>query len=183
MITLIICCEIGFWVCLAIGLVARYLLRAQRLSMAILLGAPALDVALLLATAVSLSRGAPPETGHAIAAIYLGFSVAYGHRLIKWADVRFAHRFDGGPAPEKLAGAAYTKRCWGTVGQTGLAAAIACATTVGLTTVTEPGVDTAALSRTYQWMAIAFVAEVIWAVSYTIWPRPSAASGRLGASM
>jgi hypothetical protein len=36
---------------------------------------------------------------HVLAAVYIGVSVAWGQRLIAWADARFAHRFVGGPPP------------------------------------------------------------------------------------
>lgn len=38
---------------------------------------------------------------HGLGAAYLGFSVAFGHSLIRWADQRVAHRFAGGPKPVK----------------------------------------------------------------------------------
>ncbi|MEU7818376.1 hypothetical protein [Pseudonocardia sp. NPDC049154] len=49
--------------------------------------------------------------------MYLGFTVAFGHSLIRWADVRFAHRFAhrfaGGPPPApKPTGAARTAYEW-----------------------------------------------------------------------
>lgn len=171
MVSLIIGCEVGFWLCLIAGLAVRYLVRAPRASVLILLGAPALDVVLLVVTAISLKSGTAPEIGHAIAAIYLGFSVAYGHRMIKWADVRFAHYFDKAPAPRKVIGAAYAKLCWEDVARTGLAAAIACGVTAVLMMLAKPGTDTTALTDNYRWMLLICGLEVAWAVSYTIWPR------------
>ncbi|MDI5788286.1 hypothetical protein PO124_07245 [Bacillus licheniformis] len=38
---------------------------------------------------------------HGIAAVYIGVSIAFGSRMIKWADERFAYRFAGGPKPDK----------------------------------------------------------------------------------
>ncbi len=99
MLVAIIACEIGFWVLLGAGLAARYLLRLRTLSALLLLAVPLIDVALLALAVVDLRRGAEPALGHSLAAIYLGVTVVFGHRLIRWADVRFAHRFAGGPAP------------------------------------------------------------------------------------
>ncbi len=48
---------------------------------------------------IDLARGATAGFGHGLAAAYLGFSVAFGHGLIRRADERFAHRFAGGTAP------------------------------------------------------------------------------------
>jgi hypothetical protein len=88
----IVACEVLFWVLLLGGLSARYLLRLRWLSTVLLLLVPVLDVALLLIIAWHLRSG-----GHADAS--LGFTVAYGHSMIAWADARFAHRFMGGPPP------------------------------------------------------------------------------------
>jgi hypothetical protein len=56
---------------------------------------------LLAATTIDLRRGGEPALPHALAAVYTGVSVAWGQRIVSWADVRFAHRFAGGPPPER----------------------------------------------------------------------------------
>jgi hypothetical protein len=33
--------------------------------------------------------------------VYIGVSVAWGKQIVGWADARFAHRFAGGPPPER----------------------------------------------------------------------------------
>ncbi|ASU83762.1 hypothetical protein CDO52_14090 [Nocardiopsis gilva YIM 90087] len=91
--------EALFWVLVLGGLTARYLLRMRRLSTVMLLLVPLLDVVLLTVIAVHLSQGASADVTHGLGALYLGFTVAYGHSVITWADVRFAHRFAGGPSP------------------------------------------------------------------------------------
>ena len=96
---LIIACEIMFWVFIAAGLAARYLLRRKTLGAALLICAPLVDVVLLVATALDLRGGGEANFTHGLAAAYIGFSVAFGHSLISWADARFAYRFAGGPAP------------------------------------------------------------------------------------
>ncbi|WP_282785395.1 MULTISPECIES: hypothetical protein [unclassified Nocardia] len=92
-------CEVGLWVLLGLGLALRYLARLRRLSTAVLLGIPLLDVVLVVATAIDLHRGAVADATHGLAGVYLGFSVAFGPTLVRWADARFAHRFAGGPPP------------------------------------------------------------------------------------
>jgi hypothetical protein len=82
-------------------LVAQYVFRVRRTSAVLLVMAPLVDVALLIATVIDLHNGGTADWSHDLAALYIGFSVAYGHRLILWADVRFAHRFAGGPAPRR----------------------------------------------------------------------------------
>lgn len=99
LLTLIVACEIGFWVLLGAGLVARYLLRLRRLSAILLICTPLVDLVLLVASVIDLRRGATANVTHGLAATYLGFSVAFGHNMIRWADQRFAHRFAGGPPP------------------------------------------------------------------------------------
>ncbi|MGW5051952.1 hypothetical protein [Actinokineospora sp. NPDC004072] len=102
LVTLIGACEVGFWVLLGAGLVARYALRWRRVGAALLIGSPVLDVVLLVATVIDLRRGGEAGTAHALGATYLGFTVTFGHSVVRWADVRVAHRFAGGPPPVKL---------------------------------------------------------------------------------
>ncbi len=97
----IVACEIGFWVVLLLGLACRYLLRRERLSRALLLGLPLIDVLLLAFTAIDLRRGATANFAHGLAAAYVGFTLAFGAMGVKWADAHFAHRFAGGPVPSK----------------------------------------------------------------------------------
>jgi len=118
LLALIIASEIGFWVLLGSGLAARYLLRWRRVSTVLLVCVPLIDVVLLVTTVIDLRRGAEPEWGHGLAALYIGFSIAFGRDMIRWADQRFARRFAGGPPPwkppthgrEKLA---YEWKAWG----------------------------------------------------------------------
>ncbi|WP_171168655.1 hypothetical protein [Streptomyces sp. I05A-00742] len=100
-ITLIVICEVGFWVLLAGGLSLRYLARMPRAGVAVLLLEPVLELVLLVATAIDLRNGATADWKHGLAAVYVGFSVGLGHSMITWADQRFAHRFAGGPPPVK----------------------------------------------------------------------------------
>src|SRR5918996_719589 len=96
---LIIASEIAFWLVLLGGLATRYLLRRPRLGAALLLTTPLVDVALLAFTVIDLRGGATATAAHALAAVYIGVSVAFGHSIVGWADARFAHRFAGAPAP------------------------------------------------------------------------------------
>ena len=95
----IVACEVGFWVLLAAGPAARYGLRWPRVGAALLVCVPLVDVVLVVATVIDLRGGAVATAAHGLAGAYIGFSVAFGHGLIKAADVRVAHRFAGGPAP------------------------------------------------------------------------------------
>ncbi|MFD9907158.1 hypothetical protein [Streptomyces sp. NPDC059063] len=98
-VTLIIICEVGFWVLLAAGLATRYLLKMPRLGVALLLCEPLLEVVLLVVTALDLKNGADPSWKHGLAALYIGYTVGHGHRTVKWLDGLAAHRFHGTPVP------------------------------------------------------------------------------------
>jgi hypothetical protein len=88
LVLLIGACEVGFWVLLGAGLVARYLLRARRVSTVLLVLVPVLDVVLVTASLVDVAAGSPPALTHGLAAVYLGFTVAFGHTMIRWVDRR-----------------------------------------------------------------------------------------------
>ncbi|MGH8824481.1 MAG: hypothetical protein ACRDVN_08395 [Jiangellaceae bacterium] len=100
-VTAILIAEVAFWVFLVAGLAARYVLRRHGLGLVLLLGSPAADLALLALTAADLQRGAAPTQAHALAAMYLGFTVAFGHDVVRWVDQRFAHRYADAPAVAK----------------------------------------------------------------------------------
>ena len=167
-LAVIVVCEIGFWVVLAAGLVARYVLRWRRASTILLICVPLVDLVLLVVSAIDLRRGSPGHFTHGLAAAYLGFSVAFGHSLVRWADQRFAHRFAGGPPPwrppkEGVARVRYEWREWGKML---LAWAVASALLVaGIAFVGEPG-RTAELAG---WIARLGLVAVIWFVVGPLW--------------
>ncbi|MCF6734437.1 hypothetical protein [Blastococcus sp. KM273129] len=180
MLVAIIACEIGFWVVLAAGLLTRYVLRRPRLGGALLLGVPLVDAVLLVLTAVDLGSGAAPDATHGLAALYLGFSVAFGHDLVRWADVRVAHRFAGGPppAPAPPSGtSARVRKEWRDYGLFLLGAAVAAGVLAGLAAVTGPGVDDSPL-----WgpLAPVGIVAVTWLLGWPVWETARALS-RAGA--
>ncbi|GAB3812389.1 hypothetical protein [Micromonospora zhanjiangensis] len=167
-LAVIAACEIGFWVLLGAGLLARYLLRRRRLGAVLLVCVPLVDVVLLIATTVDLSRGATANVTHGLAAAYLGFSVAFGHTMIRWADQRFAHWFGGGPPPWKppkngWGRARYEWREWG---KAVLAAAIACALLGTAILLVGDAERTGELVR---WMMRLGAVVVIWFVVAPLW--------------
>jgi hypothetical protein len=106
----IVLAEVGFWFLIAAGLLLRYPLRRPRAGLVLLASAPVVDVLLLGFVTWDLAHGATATSFHALSAVYIGVSVAFGHRMVRWADVRFAHRFAGGPPPApKPTGAARTR--------------------------------------------------------------------------
>lgn len=176
-VAVIVACEVAFWVFIVLGLSARYLLRLRRTGAVLLALSPVTDLVLLTATALDLAGGGTATTAHGLAALYLGFSVAFGHAMIRWADVRFAHRFAGGPAPLRLAGREYTKACWRDLLRTILGAAVAAAV-IGLLALVAGDVQrSAALTSFLPILGIVVAADLLWAVSYTIWPRRTPQTG------
>ena len=144
MLIAIVACEVGFWIVLAAGLLLRYGLRRPRSGGALLLAVPLIDVVLLALTAVDLQSGAEPDLTHGLAALYLGFSIAFGHDVVRWADVRVARRFAGGPrpaGPPSSGSPARVRKEWRDFGLAVLAVVISTAVLVGLAAATAPGVD------------------------------------------
>jgi hypothetical protein len=169
LVAAIVACEIGFWVVLATGLVARYLLSWRRTGAAVLAAVPLVDLALLVFSVLDLRSGAQPRAAHGLAAVYLGFSVAFGPALVRWADVRFAHRWAGGPPPEpKPAGGtpARLRLEWRDFGRAVLAAAISAALLLGAVLLVGDRADTAPLLG---WLWRLGLVLGIWLLG---WPVP-----------
>ena len=99
--TLVVACEIAFWVFLAAAVVARYVFRRRRLSTVLLLCEPLIEVVLLVATVADLLRGAEATWTHGLAAVYLGFTVAFGRYTLHNVDGWVAWRFFDGPRPPR----------------------------------------------------------------------------------
>ena len=168
LVAVIVGCEIGFWVLLGAGLVARYPLRRRRLGAALLVCVPLVDLVLLVATAVDLRGGATADFSHGLAAAYLGFSVAFGHSMVRWADQRFAHRFAGGPPPVRPPryGWERTRHEWREWGKALLAWAIACTLLGGA--ILWVG-DAERTRELVGWIQKLTVAVVIWLVAFPVW--------------
>lgn len=172
-VALIIACEVGFWVLLALGLAVRYLLKRRRTSVVLLLCEPVLELVLFVVTAIDLRNGAEPSWEHGLAALYIGFTVAYGHYTIRWLDGHAAHRLAGGPPPAKpprygLARAGHEGRLWL---RTLLAAAVACALLQAAVWYVGDSGDVSSL-RSFQWAALrAAGIHGLIALTYLIWPK------------
>ncbi|MFD7438683.1 hypothetical protein [Streptomyces sp. NPDC059861] len=172
-VTLIIVCEVGFWVLLAAGLFSRYVLRMRRTGLGLLLLEPLLEVVLLVATAIDLRNGADPSWTHGLAALYIGYTVGHGHRTVKWLDGHAAHRLGGAAPPAKpprhgMARARHEGRIWlGTV----VAASVASV----LLLIAIRYVDDPSRSGSLEsWILTAWRTAGIHgliALSYALWPK------------
>ncbi|MFD8996968.1 hypothetical protein [Streptomyces abikoensis] len=172
-VTLIVACEIGFWILLVAGLSLRYLARMPRTGVAVLLLEPVLELVLLIATAIDLKNGATADWKHGLAAVYLGFSVGLGHSTIKWVDQRFAHRFAGGPPPVKPPkyGKERTVHEWKTAGRWILAAVVALGLLQCAVWYVQGSGDISSLRNWQSKMLWVIGINLVIAASYTIWPK------------
>ncbi|MGC9670425.1 hypothetical protein ACNTMW_28260 [Planosporangium sp. 12N6] len=167
-LTVIVVCEIAFWVVLLAGLAARYPLRRPRLGAVLLAGVPLVDLVLLVATVLDLHGGVKATEAHGLAAVYLGFSVAFGSSMVRWADVRFAHRFAGGPPPRKVPkrGPERVRYEWREFGKGLVAWTVACALLWGAVWYIDSPERTGALVA---WTHRLTVVMVIWFVFWPLW--------------
>ncbi|MFB0628489.1 hypothetical protein [Streptomyces sp. AB3(2024)] len=176
LVALIIACEVGFWVLLAGGLALRYLAGMPRLGAAVLLCEPLLELALLAASVVDLANGGEPGWRHGLAALYLGYTVGYGHYTLKWLDRHAAHRLAGGPKPP---GAKYGRERavheWKLWTRTLAGAAVALALLQAGVWYVGDAADTGAL-RAWQSVALRVLGiQALIAATYSIWPRKAPA--------
>lgn len=176
-VSLIVACEIGFWVLLAAGVTFRYLLRMPRTGLALLLCEPLLEVVLLVVTTLDLKNGADPSWKHGLAALYIGYTVGHGHRTVKWLDGHAAHRLGGAPKPagpprHGMARARHEGKVW-------LGTLVAAAVATGLLRAAMWYVDDPSRTTSLEsWQAMAWrVAGIhgLIALSYAIWPKKAPA--------
>jgi hypothetical protein len=161
---LIIFCEVGFWVLLAAGLTARYLLQWPRVSAALLIGIPLIDLTLLVATMVDLSLNRATATfAHGLAAAYIGFTVVFGREIIRWADRWFAYGLASGERPQKLPAGGWPLIRYDLLlfGRAVLACSISAALIAGAIHYLADPEQTQALSA---WMGHLFGTVVFWFV-------------------
>lgn len=173
MAAFIIGAEVAFWVFIGLGLAVRYLLKMRRTSVFVLLLVPLVDVALLTVAVVHMRGGATADLTHGLAALYLGFSIVFGHGMIKWADQRFAHRFAGGPPPKKgpKYGSARAKAEWIFAGRTLIAWGLAMGVVYLMVWLVGNAEATDSLVTSVSWAAkIPGICAII-ALTYTIWPK------------
>ena len=175
----IIACEVGFWLVLGAGLFARYVLRRPRLGAALLLAVPLVDLVLLAASVLDLRDGGTASAAHALAAVYLGVSVAFGHGMVRWADVRFAHRFAGGPAPvaPPRSGAAHARRLRRAWSRHVLAWAVGGALLLLGVLLVGDAQRTSAFVETAGLWTVVLLVDGVWSLSYSAWPRRVEARG------
>jgi hypothetical protein len=172
LIAIIVACEIGFWVVLGAGLVARYLLGRRRLGAVLLTLVPLVDLVLLVATVIDLSDGATAGFQHGLAAAYIGFSVAFGPSMIRWADQRFAHRFAGGPPPWRppRGGRARARYEWREFGKALIAWAVSCGLLAAAIAIVGDAARTEELLGWIVRLTMIVGIWALWPITHTLWP-------------
>jgi len=172
LIAIIVAAEIGFWVLLGAGLVARYLLGRRRLGAVLLALVPLVDLVLLVASVIDLAGGATAGFKHGLAAAYIGFSVAFGHNMIRWADQRFAHRFAAGPPPWRppRSGPERTRHEWREFGKAALAWAISVGLLLAAIAVVGDADRTEALEGWIARLTLVLAIWSLWPITHTLWP-------------
>jgi hypothetical protein len=170
LLAIIVAAEIGFWVLLAAGLASRYLLGRRRLGAVLLASVPVVDLVLLVATVIDLRGGATADFTHGLAAAYIGFSVAFGHSLIRWADQRFAHRFAGGPPPWRppRSGRERARYEWREFGKAVIAWSVSAALLLAAIALVADAGRTEELQAWIVRLTIVLAIWSIWPISHTI---------------
>jgi hypothetical protein len=172
---LILACEIGFWIFVIAGLFARYVLRQKKLGVLLLLCTPLIDLALIIFTIIDLRNGAEAEFIHGLAAIYVGVTIAFGHQMIRWADVRFAYIFTGGPKPKKPAkyGTEHARREREGWYRHLLAYVIGVVLLFGIVFLSGNAEKTDILLNMSRGWSVILLIDFVISFSYTLWPRSS----------
>ncbi|MFI6641202.1 hypothetical protein [Streptomyces sp. NPDC050504] len=184
-VTLIVICEVAFWVLLLGGLALRYVAKMPRAGVAVLLCEPLVEVVLLVVTAVDLKNGATPDWKHGLAAVYIGFTVGLGHSTIKWVDARFAHRFAGGPPPVRPPkyGMARAVHEWRVAARWIVAAGVAAGLLQAAIWYVGGDGDVSSLRAWQQKMGWVVGINLVIAGSYTLFPKRGSGGGGPGAGL
>jgi hypothetical protein len=165
---LIVGCELAFWLLLVLALVVRYLLQRNQLSRALLFALPVVDILLLAFTALDLRAGTPATFAHGLATAYVGFTIAFGSVVVRWADQRFAYWFANGPTPVttptlRWPAVQYELALW-------LRCIVSSVITIALLIALIAYVDNEANTQElYAWFRIAFGSVILWFVFGPVW--------------
>lgn len=169
----IIGCELAFWVFVLAGMMFRYILKQKKLGAALLICTPLIDLVLIIAALYDLKQGATASVIHSISAVYIGVSVAFGHKMVSWADERFAFRFANGPAPvpKPKYGVEHARHeCTGFLLHL-LAYAIGFVVLKGMIYMVGDASLTENLSGTINIWGIIVGIDALISLSYTLWPK------------
>lgn len=169
---MIVTCEIAFWVVIVLGLVTRYVFKLNKLGLFLLALTPVIDFILLITTSVDLYRGATATQAHAIAAVYIGTSIAFGKSMIQWADERFQYYVTKqGPRPTQRFGREYAKHYLKGWVRHVLSYLIGAGLLAGMIYFINDPSRTGALSGILRIWTIVLGIDFIIAISNFVWPK------------
>jgi hypothetical protein len=130
---------------------------------------PVVDLVLLTVTVIDLAGGATARFGHGLAAAYIGFSIAFGHRIVRWADERFAHRFAGGPPPPPPSdGWSRVRSEWCDLARALLAWTIGCGLLAAAIAIVDDAARTEALEGWIGQLTAVVLIWSLWPITYTV---------------
>ncbi|TQR21643.1 hypothetical protein [Psychrobacillus vulpis] len=168
----IIACEIGFWIVILLGLITRYIFKKERLGLFFLALTPVIDLILLAITATDLYNGATATGVHAIAAVYLGSSIAFGKSMIRWADEKFLYYVQKvGVKPVRKTGMEYARHSLKGTLQHLLAYIIGGGLLLILIYFINDPSRSEVLSGTLKLWGLILGIDFVISISYFIWPR------------
>jgi len=171
---LIIACELMFWVFVLLGLFTRYVLKWKRRSALLFLCTILVDIGLLIVAIIDISDGEMARLSHALAAVYIGVSIVYGHRMIKWADDQFALRVMKISRPTihvpkyGKEHAKYERRGWY---RHFFSWAIGVSILLTMILLTGDFIQARELIKVALFWTIVLCSDFLWSFSYTIWPK------------
>ncbi|MED0705654.1 hypothetical protein [Aneurinibacillus aneurinilyticus] len=173
---MIVACEIAFWVVIVLGLVMRYVFKLNALGLFLLALTPVIDLVLLIITGIDLYRGATATQAHAIAAVYIGISIAFGKSMIRWADERFQYYVTRqGPKPPERFGMEYARHYLKGWVRHALAYLIGAGLLAGMIYLINDPSRTGALSGILRVWTVVLGVDFIIAISHFIWPKKAKA--------
>lgn len=169
----ILACEIGFWVVILLGLLTRYILQREKLGLFLLALTPVIDLILLVVTATDLYNGATATQIHALAAIYLGASLAFGKSMISWADEKFLYYVKKeGTKPVRKTGIEYARQSMNSTFQHMFAYIIGASFLFAMIYFINDEARTEALSGTLKVWTIVLGVDFFVSMTYFVWPKP-----------
>lgn len=169
----IVACEIAFWVVIAAGLIVRYLWKRPKLGLALLALTPVIDLILFVITGVDLYNGATATTAHALAAVYIGVSIACGKSMIDWADAKFRYYVakEEAAKPEKRYGMDHAKHELQGFIRHILAFLIGGLLLAGMIYFINDSSRTEALLGVLRVWGVVLCVDLVITVTYFIWPK------------
>ena len=169
---MIVACEVGFWIVIALGLFTRYVLKKDKLGVFFLALTPVIDFILFMITGLDLYKGATATTAHAIAAVYIGVSIGYGKSMIAWADERFRYYVTKeGTKPIKRVGMEYSIHYVKGGVKHVLSYVIGAGLLAGVIYFINDSSRTEALAVVLRIWTMVLAVDLLVAISYLIWPR------------